>query len=190
MADILWPARAGGSAAVRSLTLAIAGSLLLWASAKVQVPFYPVPMTLQTAVVFLIGIAYGPVLGVGTVLLYLAQGALGLPVFAGTPAKGIGLAYMLGTTGGYLVGFVVAAAITGWVAARCRHWWELAGGVVLATLVLYALGVAWLSGYVGLTNAVTLGVVPFLLGDIVKVLIVTAVAEAGLSAIGRRGVGP
>ena len=87
--------------ALRAVVAGRAGSLLLWASAKIQVPFYPVPMTFQTAVVLLIGIAYGWRLAVATLLLYLAQGAVGLPVFAGTPAKGIGLPYMLGPTGGY-----------------------------------------------------------------------------------------
>ena len=94
LADRLWPA--AGNRVLRSVLLALAGSLLLWASAKVQVPFYPVPMTLQTAVVLLIGVAYGWRLGAATVLLYLAEGAVGLPVFAGTPERGIGLAYMVG----------------------------------------------------------------------------------------------
>ena len=102
---------------LRMALLALAGTGLLWASAKVQVPFYPVPMTFQTAVVLLIGIAYGARLGAATMLLYLAEGAIGLPVFAGTPARGIGLAYMMGPTGGYLVSYVLAAALVGWVAA-------------------------------------------------------------------------
>ena len=114
--------------ALRAVALAVLGSLLLWASAKIQVPFYPVPMTFQTAVVFLIGLAYGWRLAVATLLLYLAQGAMGLPVFAGTPEKGIGLPYMVGPTGGYLAGFVAAAAITGWVGERSRHWLATAGG--------------------------------------------------------------
>ena len=164
-------------------SLAVLGSLLLWASAKIQVPFYPVPMTLQTAVVFLIGIAYGWRLAVATLLLYLAQGAVGLPVFAGTPAKGIGLPYMVGPTGGYLVGFVAAAGIVGWVAQRSRHWLATVGGLLAGTAVIYLLGAGWLATFVGAEKAVTLGVVPFLLGDAVKVALVAVAAEAGLKRL-------
>ena len=108
----LWPA-GEKTGALRLVLLAVVGSILLTISAKVQVPFWPVPMTMQTFVVLAIGMAYGPALGMATVALYLAQGAFGLPVFAGTPEKGIGLAYMAGPTGGYLAGFVAAALLTG-----------------------------------------------------------------------------
>src|SRR5688500_17191052 len=94
LVDRLWPAARGDQRALRGVVLALAGSLLLWASAKVQVPFYPVPITMQTAVVFLLGIACGPRLAVATVAFYIFEGALGLPVFAGTPERGIGLPYM------------------------------------------------------------------------------------------------
>ena len=103
LVDRLWPANRSEQKALRAVVLALAGSLLLWASAKVQVPFYPVPITMQTGVVLLLGIAYGPRLAVATVLLYIAEGAVGLPVFAGTPERGIGLPYILGPTGGYIV---------------------------------------------------------------------------------------
>jgi biotin transport system substrate-specific component len=180
LADRLWPAAGTDRRALRAVVLAVAGSLLLWASAKIQVPFYPVPMTFQTAVVFLIGIAYGWRLAVATLLLYLAQGAMGLPVFAGTPAKGIGLPYMLGPTGGYLVGFVAAAGIVGWVAQRRQHWLATVGGLLAGTAVIYLLGAGWLAGFVGAEKAVTLGVLPFLLGDAVKLALVAVAAEAGL----------
>ena len=173
------------AALARSLALMLAGSLLLWASAKVQVPFYPVPMTFQTAVVFLIGLAYGPRLGALTVLLYLLEGALGWPVFAGTPEKGLGLAYMAGPTGGYLAGFVAAAAITGLVAERSTRPLATALGVLLATLAIYALGASWLAGFVGPAKALSLGVVPFLLGDAVKLALVTALGAAGLARLRR-----
>lgn len=185
LVDRLWPAARTDQRVLRNLLLAVAGSFLLWASAKVQVPFYPVPMTLQTGVVFLIGIAYGPRLAVATVLLYLAQGAMGWPVFAGTPEKGIGLPYMMGPTGGYLAGFVAAAAISGWMAERSRHWLATGLGVLAATAAIYALGVLWLSTFVGFGKAVTLGVLPFLLGDLLKLAIVTAMAEAGLGRLRR-----
>jgi biotin transport system substrate-specific component len=185
-ADILWPARTGAGGALRLAVLAVVGSLLLWASAKIQVPFYPVPMTLQTAVVFLVGIAYGPALGAATVLLYLAEGAVGLPVFAGTPEKGIGLAYMAGPTGGYLVGFVAAAAITGWLARGGAHWARVGLGVALATAVIYLLGAGWLAVLIGPESALAFGVVPFLLGDLLKLLLVTALAAAGIDRIRQR----
>ena len=89
---------------MRAVLLAVAGSLLLWASAKISVPFWPVPMTMQPFVVLGLGAAFGWRLGMATVALYLLEGALGLPVFQGTPEKGIGLAYMAGPTGGYLAG--------------------------------------------------------------------------------------
>lgn len=176
----LWPVATPAQRVVRNLVLALAGTLLLALSARVQVPFYPVPMTFQTAVVFLIGIAYGWRLGAATVLLYLGEAAMGLPVLAGTPEKGIGLAYMLGTTGGYLAGFVAAAAICGYVAERARGVLALGLGVLVATATVYLLGAAWLASFVGLENALILGVLPFLPGDLVKLLLVTAVARASL----------
>lgn len=178
--DRLWPATRSDQKVLRALVLALIGSLLLWASAKVQVPFYPVPMTMQTAVVFLLGIAYGPTLAVGTILLYIAEGAIGLPVFAGTPERGIGLPYILGPTGGYIAAWLLAATITGAVAERTRHWLPLALGVLAATVVIYLVGASWLATFVGFEKALTLGVLPFLLGDAVKLALVTALAVAGL----------
>ncbi|MFO1048319.1 MAG: biotin transporter BioY [Geminicoccaceae bacterium] len=180
LADRLWPAAAGWGA-LRAVLLAAFGSLLLWASAKVQVPFYPVPMTFQGAVVLLIGIAYGPRLAAGTLLLYLAEGAVGLPVFAGTPERGIGLAYMVGPTGGYLVGFLAAAVIAGWTAERSRHWLTTLLGLLAAMVAIHALGAAWLATFVGPAKAVSLGVLPFVLGDAVKLALVAVAAEAGLA---------
>src|SRR5690349_16484491 len=93
--------------------IVVGGSLVLWASAKLQVPFYPVPMTFQSLVVLAIGMAFGWRIGAATVALYLIEGAAGLPVFAGTPERGIGLAYMVGPTGGYLLGYLLAATLVG-----------------------------------------------------------------------------
>ena len=179
LADRLWPATTG-QGVLRAVLLALFGSLLLWASAKVQVPFYPVPMTFQTAVVLLIGLAYGPRLAVGTLLLYLAEGAAGLPVFAGTPERGIGLAYMVGPTGGYLLGFLAAAVIAGWTAKRSRHWSTTVLGLLAGVVSIHLLGAAWLATLVGPAKAVSLGVAPFLLGDSVKLALVAVAAEAGL----------
>ena len=98
---------------VKIILIAITGTLLLTISAKIKIPFYPVPMTMQTFVVLFLGIVLGPKIGLLTVSLYLFEGIFGLPVFAGTPEKGIGFAYFMGPTGGYLVGFMVATYVAG-----------------------------------------------------------------------------
>ena len=164
-----------GRSQFQTLFLILAGSLLLTLSAKVQVPFYPVPMTLQTLVVLLIGVAFGWRMGVAIVLAYLAQGVMGLPVFAGTPEKGLGLLYMGGPTGGYLMGFVLAAATTGWLAERGldRSLIGTAIAMVAGNVVIYACGLVWLSTFVGMDKAVTFGMAPFLFGDLVKIALAT-----------------
>lgn len=184
-ADVLWPASASRPV-VRAVLLALLGSALLTVAAKIQVPFYPVPMTLQTLVVLLLGLALGPALGAATVLLYLAEGALGLPVFAGTPEKGLGLAYMLGPTGGYLIGFVLAAAVTGWIADQRRDLVTLTLAVVAGTVVIYGLGLAWLAVLIGLEQALAVGLLPFLLGDLVKAALAIAVGRAGTVLVEKR----
>ena len=160
----------------RPLFLILVGSLLLTVSAKVQVPFYPVPMTLQTLVVLLIGVAFGWRMGSATVLAYLAQGALGFPVFAGTPEKGLGLLYMAGPTGGYLLGFALAAATTGWLAERGldRSALGTAFAMVAGNVVIYVCGLVWLSSFVGMEKAVAFGMLPFLFGDLMKIALATA----------------
>jgi biotin transport system substrate-specific component len=171
LATTLWPA-SGRSLAWRNVCLALAGSLLLAVTAKIQIPFWPVPMTLQTFAVLLIGIAYGWRLGGATVALYLAEGALGLPVFA----KGAGLAYLTGPTGGYLLGFLVAAVAVGWLAGR--GWDRAPHTTVLAMLageaLIFGFGVAWLTTLVGFDKAVAVGLVPFAAAEVLKVVAATA----------------
>jgi len=154
----------------------VLGSALLWASAKVQVPFLPVPMTMQTYVVMVLSAACGWRLGAATVLVYLAEGALGLPVFAGTPEKGIGLAYMAGPTGGYLVGFLVAAVVTGRLAELgwSRTWWLTVAAMALGHGVIFLFGVGWLTVLVGFDRAVDVGLTPFIAATFLK----TALAGA------------
>lgn len=179
LAQRLWPA-AGAQAALRAAVLAVFGSLLLALSAKVQVPFWPVPMTMQTFVVLLLGAAYGWRLGGATVLLYLAEGALGLPVFAGA---GAGPAYMTGPTGGYLAGFLVAAVATGFLVER--GWGRGLATLTLAMLVGHALilapGVAWLALALGWTKAVAVGLTPFWAATVLK----TALAVAAVLGLDR-----
>ena len=167
---------------------AVLGSLILWASAKISVPFWPVPMTLQTGAVMLIGAAYGWRLGVATVVLYLAEGAAGLPVFQGTPQQGIGLAYMLGPTGGYLVGFAVAAGIVGALAERGmdRNVFQLFGAMVVADAVVFVLGLLWLGSVIGWDKPVLqFGLYPFLLGDVVKMALAACLVAAGARLVRR-----
>jgi biotin transport system substrate-specific component len=188
LAESLWPA-SSVPAWLRNSLLAIGGSLLLTLSAKISVPFYPVPMTMQTFAVLLIGAAFGWRLGAATVLLYLAQGAFGLPVFAGTPEKGIGLAYMMGPTGGYLIGFVVAAALVGWLAERGwdRSFLWLAVAMLIGHVVISAYGVAWLGSSIGLMDAWNVGVLPFFYANVFKTLLAAACMRAGWSIANFRG---
>jgi biotin transport system substrate-specific component len=151
--------------------LAILGTLLLTISAKTKVVLGPVDMSLQTLAVLLIAASFGFRLGVATLLLYMAQGAVGIPVFQGTPEKGLGIAYMLGTTGGYLAGFVVMAAIVGWAADRGldRNPVKLFGVMLVAEAAMMAMGFAWLATLIGAEKAWTFGVVPFIVPDLIKV---------------------
>ncbi len=144
------------------------GILLLTASAKVQVPFWPVPMTLQVAAVMAIAAAFGLRLGSATVIGYMVAGAVGLPVFAGTPEKGIGLAYMMGGTGGYLLGFVVASVMVGWAADNLRKLF-LVPAMLAGLAAIYALGLGWLAQLVPVDKVLVYGFSPFILGDLVKI---------------------
>lgn len=181
LAERFWPASTASARLLRNIVLVIAGTALLTLSAKLKVPFWPVHMTMQTAVVLMIGAAYGWRLGTLTVLAYLAEGALGAPVFTGTPEKGLGLAYMAGPTGGYLAGFVAAAFITGWFADRGfdRRPLALTGVMLAAEIVLYALGLLWLGTLVGWDKTLQFGLYPFLPAEIVKLALAVAVIMAG-----------
>jgi len=169
----------------RNVLLAIAGSIALWISAKVQIPFFPVPMTLQTLVVLIIGMAYGWRLGAATIALYLAQGAAGLPVFAGTPEKGISLAYMFGPTGGFLLGFLLAAIAVGVLAERGwdRNIFTTAAAMLIGNVLIYVPGLLWLAegigsmvgigsfAGIGWEKAITFGIKPFILSDLFKLVL-------------------
>ena len=153
--------------------LCAAGVILLVLSAKAQVPFWPVPLTLQTLALSVLVVGYGGRLGTATVAAYVALGAFGLPVFAGTPEKGIGLAYMAGPTGGYLAGFILAAALMGGMADR--GWKQgilrITAAMTLGNLLILVVGTMWLAVLFGPAKAVAVGFVPFLWPGIVKVLL-------------------
>jgi biotin transport system substrate-specific component len=174
LAGVIWPERSSSAArATRALALVVLGSLVLIISARIQVPFYPVPMTLQSLAVLLIGAAYGFRLGGLTLAAYLLEGALGMPVFAGTPEHGIGLAYMMGPTGGFLLGYVAAAALVGLWAERGanRSLLQLIAAMTLGHAVVFALGFAWLAHLLGAPAAYRFGIEPFILATIVKTLL-------------------
>lgn len=173
-----------------STLVAIAGSVLLTISAKVAIPFYPVPLTMQTFVVIGLGLALGPRLGVAAVALYLMQGALGLPVFAGTPEKGIGLAYMAGPTGGYLLGYLLAAFVAGSLAERGmdRSPVTAFAAALIAGAVIYVPGLLWLGGVVGWDKPVLAwGLYPFILGDVTKAALAALVFPATWAMIAKKG---
>lgn len=183
VADLLWPR--SGDGLLRAAVLAVVGSLLLAASSKAQIPFYPVPMTLQPGVVLLIGMTYGPRLGAATVLLFLAEGAAGFPVFAGTPERGIGLAYMAGPTGGYMAGWLLAVLAAGRIAERRPDLPGLALAAVVGTGLIYLPGVLWLAGFVGADRAVSAGLLPFLPGDVLKAALAALLVRAGTRRLPR-----
>lgn len=182
LAATLWPAT--GARLLRQGALVLAGTILLTLSAKAQVPFWPVPMTLQTLVVLVLGAAYGPALAASTVALYLAEGLAGLPVFAGAAA---GPAYMMGPTGGYLVGFLVAAVVMGALAQRGfdRTLPRLLGLMTLGHAVIFAFGFAWMAVLFGAEKAFALGVAPFWAATIVKTLLAAFLVSGLWSLVNR-----
>jgi biotin transport system substrate-specific component len=185
--DLAPTARPAG-ALLRGAALALLGTLVLVASAKVQVPFYPVPMTLQTLAVLTLGALFGARLAAATLTLYLGEGLIGLPVFAGAAA---GPAYVVGPTGGYLVGFLLAAALVGWLAERgwTRGWPLTLAAMALGHVVIFAAGYAWLAPMFGAGKAWAVGVVPFAAATLAKTLLAAALAIAARRFAPSRSVG-
>ncbi len=184
LASTLWPSRGRTESLLKSALLAVVGSLLLTLSAKVQVPFYPVPMTMQSMVVLMLGAAYGSRLGAATVGLYLLQGAVGLPVFA----AGGGLAYMAGPTAGYLVGFLAAAFVTGAIVERGlgRSLLGLFAVMAIGHAVIFAPGFAWLAHLIGAEKAWLAGVAPFWAATLLKTALGAALALGLVTVAARR----
>ena len=158
---------------IKYVFLALIGSTILAISSKIKIPFYPVPMTMQTLVVLIIGIGFGWKLGLATVSLYLFEGIIGLPVFSGTPEKGVGLIYFTGPTMGYLIGFLVAVYISGKSNFE-NNLFKKFLKLLIATSFIYILGIAWLGNLIGWDKPIfQLGAQPFLLAELFKVLIAT-----------------
>ncbi|MDC1212870.1 biotin transporter BioY [Rhodospirillales bacterium] len=178
LADTLFPASAESNKWMRNVLLAVGGTVLLTIAAKMNIPFYPVPLTMTTFVVLTIGMAFGWRLGGATVALYLAEGAIGLPVFAGTPEKGIGLAYMAGPTGGYLLGYLVAAVVVGWLAEKGwdRNVFTTLAAMIIGTAIIFAPGIYWLGMLFGWDKPILAwGLWPFMAGAGFKIALATAV---------------
>ena len=158
---------------IKYVFLALIGSIVLAISSKIKIPFYPVPMTMQTLIVLIIGIGYGWKLGLATISLYLFEGIIGLPVFSGTPEKGIGLIYFTGPTMGYLLGFLIAVYISGkfiYDNNLLKNFFKL----LLAVSFIYILGISWLGNLIGWDKPILqIGAQPFLLAELLKILIAT-----------------
>jgi len=188
IAAVLWPSRADGAAGIfRAVVLAALGTALLTVSAKINLPLPFVPMTLQTLVVLMIGAAYGWRLGTATVVAYLAEGAMGLPVFAGPVG---GLAPLFGATAGYLFGFIVAAFVTGWLSERG---WDrsvplLFVAMAIGHMAILAMGFGWLAFgmKLGVEKAWLVGLLPFIAGSLVKNALGAALVPAVRRLVDRR----
>ena len=149
------------------------GSVLLTISSKIKIPFYPVPMTMQTFVVLFLGMSFGYKIGMATVGLYLLEGIIGLPVFSNSPEKGIGLAYFTGPTMGYLIGFIFACFIAGYFKYNSNYFINFLK-ILVSTSIIYFFGIIWLGTLIGWDKPILqLGVFPFLLAELFKMLLLT-----------------
>lgn len=171
------PSKALHARSARTVLIVIAGTALMTLAAKVQIPFWPVPMTLHTMAVMAFAVFLGPRIAVSIFLAYLSAGAVGMPVFSGSPERGIGLAYMAGPTGGYLLGYLVASWMVGVLAAG-KGVLGRVGAMLAGMIPVYLIGMAWLAVYVPIGQVLAVGVLPFLLGDLVKIGVVAAASMA------------
>ncbi len=155
----------------------VIGSIVLTISSKIKIPFYPVPMTMQTFVVLFLGIAFGSKIALATISLYLLEGILGMPVFSNSPEKGVGLVYFTGPTMGYLIGFLFAAFISGYINLNTKLYLVLFK-LILTVSVIYILGMMWLGILIGWDKPIfELGAKPFLLAELFKILILSLLAK-------------
>ena len=158
---------------IKSLLVIFLGSVLLAISAKIKIPFYPVPMTMQTFVVLFLGISFGYKIAIATVSLYLIEGILGLPVFSNSPERGIGLAYFTGPTMGYLIGFLTACFLASFIKVSDNYFIVIIK-LLLSVSSIYILGILWLGTLIGWDKPIfELGVAPFLLAEVFKIALLT-----------------
>ena len=162
---------------LKSLFIIILGSVALTISAKIKIPFYPVPMTMQTFVVLLLGLSFGYKVGLSAVSLYLLEGIAGLPVFSNSPERGIGLVYFTGPTMGYLIGFLSACYLASFIKLNDSFFMILTK-LTLSVSTIYILGVIWLGFLIGWEKPIfSLGVAPFLLAETFKVLLLSLLVK-------------
>ena len=162
---------------IKSLLVIILGSIVLTISAKIKIPFYPVPMTMQTFVVLLLGLSFGYKIGLSAVSLYLLEGIAGLPVFSNSPERGIGLVYFTGPTMGYLIGFLSACYLASFIKLN-DNFFVILIKLTLAVSTIYILGVIWLGILIGWEKPIfSLGVAPFLLAETFKVLLLSLLVK-------------
>ena len=158
---------------VKIFLISLLGSILLTISAKIKIPFYPVPMTMQTFIVLLLGILLGYKVGVSAIFLYLLEGIVGLPVFSNSPEKGIGFAYFVGPTMGYLIGFIFACFLAGYFKYTSNYLMNFLK-LLLSTSIIYIFGILWLGTLIGWDKPILeLGVFPFLLAEFFKISLLT-----------------
>ncbi|WP_440915109.1 biotin transporter BioY [Candidatus Pelagibacter sp.] len=162
---------------IKSLLAVILGSIALTISAKIKIPFYPVPMTMQTFVVLFLGVSLGYKIGLASVGLYLLEGIAGLPVFSNSPEKGIGIVYFTGPTMGYLIGFLTACYLTSKINTK-DSFIIILTKLVIATSTIYILGLIWLGTLIGWDKPIfSLGAKPFLLAELFKIIILALAAK-------------
>ncbi len=157
---------------VKSLLIIFIGSIILTISAKIKIPFYPVPMTMQTFIVLFLGISFGYKIALATVGLYLLEGILGLPVFSNSPERGIGLAYFTGPTMGYLIGFLSACFLASFI-KNDDNYFLIFFKLIFSVSTIYILGILWL----GTKPILKLGALPFLVAEIFKICLLTLIAK-------------
>ena len=162
---------------IKSLFAIILGSIALTISAKIKIPFYPVPMTMQTFVVLFLGLSLGYKIGLASVSLYLLEGIIGLPVFSNSPEKGVGLIYFTGPTMGYLIGFLTATFLASKINSKDNFLFILSK-LIIATSTIYILGLFWLGTLIGWDKPIfELGAKPFLLAEIFKIIILALLTK-------------
>ena len=162
---------------LKSFIVIFIGSLALTLSAKLKIPFYPVPMTMQTFVVLFLGIAFGYKIGLATVSVYLIEGIIGIPVFSNSPEKGVGLVYFTGPTMGYLIGFLSAVFLAGYLNFKSNIFLIFIK-LILAVSTVYIAGILWLGSLIGWEKPIfQLGVTPFLLAELFKICILTILTK-------------
>ena len=162
---------------LKYIFLALIGSIILAISSKIKVPFYPVPMTMQTLIVLVIGIGFGWKLGLATVSLYLFEGIIGLPVFSGTPEKGLGLIYFTGPTMGYLIGFLFASFFAGYMNLNTNYLF-IFFKLIFSVSLIYILGMLWLGNLIGWDKPIfSIGATPFLLAELFKIILLTLLTK-------------